>query len=212
MKKPSDALHTVFAVLISAFLTVLIPLLAGKKTDSLPRVYTLQGVITVLCFGLWPLLLKVRTWPGSHPEKRISVLILTAAAFGGIAAQFVFGFLTEAWIGWTGIQREPGIPLPGNFAEWAAALAVLVILPAAAEEGFFRGMMQRGFSEIMPVPAATFLTTLLFASAHMSLNALPSLLLFGAAASVLAVKGGKLTYSIAFHLTYNLTALVLSVL
>lgn len=212
MKKPSDTVHTLLAAAAAAMLLELIPALGTGAETDLTRIYAVQGAVTVLCFGIWPVTLKIWKWPGNGNEKRESILLMVISALLGVLAQAGLGAVTEIWLAVTGIARDPGIPMPESFAGWAAALAVLVILPAVAEELFFRGMMQRGLAEVMPVPAAAAITTLVFAAAHMSMAALPALLTVGIITSVLTIRGGKLKYSIAFHLAYNLTALILSAL
>lgn len=210
MKKPSDTLHTLLALLAAAVLMRLIPVFFSGAGSDLPRIYAAQGTITLLCFGVWPVLLKIRKWPHNNAHRKDSFLLLAGSALLGVICQTALGILTEFWTERTGIARDPGIPIPSTFAEWAAALMILTLLPALAEEAFFRGMMLRGLGEVMPTMPAAAVTTVIFAVAHLSLAALPALLVFGAVASVLAIKGGKLKYSIAFHLAYNLTALILS--
>ena len=212
MKKPSDLHHTLFAITAAAILTELIPAFVTGSDKSLLRIYAVQGTVTVLAFGIWPLLLKTRKWPGYGTRECDSLLLLISASLLGVIAQIALGFLTESWISWTGTAHDPGLPMPETGLEWAAAVLVLVILPALAEEAFFRGMMVKGFHEVMPLSAAAAISVFLFAAAHMSIAAFPAMLVFGIMASLLAIKGGKLKYSIAFHLAYNLTALILSVL
>lgn len=212
MKKPSNLLHTIFAITAAALLTELIPAFAAGGEKNILNLYTVQGAVTLLAFGIWPVLLKTWKWPGYKAGEHDSFLLLIAAGLLGVIAQIALGFLTESWINWSGAARDPGFPMPETAPEWAAAALIIVILPALAEEGFFRGMMLKGFNEAMPLACATAAEALLFAAAHMSAAAFPSLLIFGIIASLLAIRGGKLKYSIAFHLTYNLTALILSVL
>ena len=209
MKRPGNAAHALLAVVAAAILTQVLPVLIGTGTKSFVHICVVQLVVTVFCQAIWPILLKVHRWPAPEGKKKNHVSILILSALIGIGMQFALSFLTEQWISLLGLEREPSVPMPSSVGEWAAAVMILAILPAMAEEWFFRGMIYRGMSEIIPPVAAASVATVMFALAHRSVNALPAMLIFGAVASLLTMRGGKMRYGIVFHLCYNLTALVL---
>lgn len=209
MKKPGNAAHALFAIVVAAVLTEILPVIIGTGTKDFAHVCIVQLAVTFFCQAVWPILLKVRRWPVPEGEKKNKPWILPLAALLGIGAQFALSFLTEQWISLMGLEREAFVPMPATAAEWAAAVLILAILPAVAEEWFFRGMVYRGMAEIMPPFAAAIIATVLFAAAHRSVNAYPAMLIFGAITSLLTVRGGKMRYGIIFHMCYNLTALLL---
>lgn len=212
MRKPGNAAHALMATAFAALLARVLPLTVGTGGRAFDRVCGSQFIVTVFCLGIWPVLLKVPGWPTpdkENKEKKGSLQFTAVSALLGVGAQFGLGHLTEQWISLMKLEREMSVPLPAGVMEWTVAVLVLAVLPALAEEWFFRGMVYRGLAEkISPFAAAT-VATVLFAAAHRSLNALPAMLIFGALASLLVRRGGKMRYGIVFHLCYNLTALAL---
>ena len=209
MKKPGNAAHALLVVVVAAILTEILPVIIGTGARSFVRVCIVQLAVTFFCQAIWPILLKVRKWPAPEEKKKNSVWLLLISALVGIGAQFVLSFITEQWIALMDLEREAPVPRPASTVEWAMAVMILAILPAVAEEWFFRGMIYRGMAEIMPPFAAGMVATVMFAAAHRSVNALPAMLIFGTIAALLATKGGKMRYSIIFHMCYNLTAILL---
>lgn len=209
MKRPGNAAHALLAVVAAAILTQVLPVLIGTGAKDFVRVCVIQLIVTVFCQAIWPVLLKVSRWPTPEEKKKNNWSILIVSALLGIGMQFALSFLTERWISLMGLEREASVPMPASAGEWAAAVVILAILPAIAEEWFFRGMIYRGMAEIMTPAIASLVTTVMFALAHRSVNALPAMLIFGAVASLLTTRGGKMRYGIVFHLCYNLTALAL---
>lgn len=209
MKKPGNAAHAMLATAAALLLEQILPVIIGTGGREFARICAAQLAVTVFCLGIWPILLKVRKWPAPETGKKNRVGMLFVSAGLGIGMQFGLAFLTEHWISLLGLEREGSVPLPVSAGEWAVAVLVLAILPAVAEEWFFRGMIYRGMTEIMTPFAASLVATVLFAAAHRSINALPAMLIFGTIASMLVRLGGKMRYGIIFHLCYNVTALVL---
>lgn len=209
MRKPGNAAHALMVTVLAALLVQVVPVLVGTGGKEFDRVCVSQLAVTVCCLGIWPILLRVPRWYWPERKRTGSLGILAVSALLGVGMQFGLSFLTEGWISLMNLEREMSVPLPSNALEWAAAVLVLAVLPAVAEEWFFRGMIYRGMSEILPSFVAATVATILFAVAHRSLNALPAMLIFGAVASLLVRHGGKMRYGIVFHLCYNLTALVL---
>ena len=211
MKKPSDGLHALLALPAAYLLTKGLASLTGVLFFGKTGVYLAQMTMTLLAWGIWPMILK--GWRGQNTAQRINnkkkAVWITAGALLGFPAQMGLGMLTTGWINWTGVEPGTSVPMPETALEWFLGLMALVILPALVEESFFRGMMLRGLTKPLGTAAVVAMTTVLFALSHGSAAALPANLLMGATAAILAIRGG-LPASILFHLTYNLAAVLLT--
>lgn len=84
-------------------------------------------------------------------------------------------------------------------------LLVLVVAIGApfAEELFYRGLLLRAVEKRWTLVAGAVVATLVFALAHLQGIQLPALLLFGAVASYLAARTGRLGPSILCHVGFN---------
>jgi membrane protease YdiL (CAAX protease family) len=82
---------------------------------------------------------------------------------------------------------------------------VLVVCVGApfAEELFFRGLLLRATERRWSTGVAVVASTVLFAVSHFQGIQLPALVLFGAVASVLAVRTGRLGAAMACHAGFN---------
>jgi uncharacterized protein len=85
------------------------------------------------------------------------------------------------------------------------AILILFVCVGApiAEELFFRGLLLRAFEKRYTLPIAVVASTVLFALTHFQGIQFPALLLFGAVASVLAARTGRLGPSIFCHIGFN---------
>lgn len=88
---------------------------------------------------------------------------------------------------------------------------VLVVAVGApfAEELFYRGLLLRAVEKRWSLAAGAVVATVVFALAHLQGIQLPALLLFGAVASYLAVRTGRLGPSILCHMGFNAWTLFL---
>ena len=82
---------------------------------------------------------------------------------------------------------------------------VLVVAIGApfAEELFYRGLLLRAVEKRWTLVAGGIAATVVFALAHLQGIQLPALLVFGAVASYLAVRTGRLGPSILCHVGFN---------
>jgi membrane protease YdiL (CAAX protease family) len=87
---------------------------------------------------------------------------------------------------------------------FAAALWVLVLVAAVAEEFVFRGVLLKAFSNHIGLGWANVLQAALFAAAHVDLTQTPLLFGLGLAAGGLAKKSGGLVAPMVMHGTFNL--------
>lgn len=126
-----------------------------------------------------------------------------AVLAAGIMAQYLLSALTEAWTGWTGLSSSGAMPMPNTAAEWVLAVLALVLLPAAAEEAFFRGLLQGALQEEHPPVTALLLSGASFALMHASPAGLPAHLGCGLLLGVLYAGTGSLPLCVLFHAAYN---------
>ncbi len=126
-----------------------------------------------------------------------------AALAAGVMAQYLLSALTEAWTGWTGFSSSGVMPMPGTAVEWMLAVLALVLIPALAEETFFRGLLQGTLQEEHSPVTALLLSTASFALMHGSPAGLPAHLGCGLLLSVLYAGIGSLPLCVLFHAAYN---------
>lgn len=133
-----------------------------------------------------------------------------ATLAAGVMAQYTLSALTEAWTGWTELSSFGVMPMPATTAEWIPAVLALVLLPAAAEEAFFRGLLQGTLQEDHSPLPALLLSTVSFALMHGSPAGLPAHLGCGFLLGVLCAGTGSLPLCMLFHAAYNGAAVVWS--
>lgn len=84
------------------------------------------------------------------------------------------------------VRPAPGLPSPALTLGW---MAVNLLVVCTAEEGFFRGLVQRGLARVLPVPLAIALAALLFGLAHFA----------GGWTAVLVATAAGLGYGLAYQ-------------
>ena len=143
----------------------------------------------------------------SHKPRWYHVPAVLAA---GVMTQYLLSVLTETWTSWTGFSSSGVMPMPGTSAEWMLAALALVLIPAMAEEAFFRGLLQGTLQEEHSPVTALLLSTASFALMHASPAGLPAHLGCGLLLGVLYAGIGSLPLCILFHAAYNGAAVVWS--
>lgn len=98
-------------------------------------------------------------------------------------------------------------------ADGALGVLLLVLIVGVGapiiEEIFYRGLFQRALLKRgLPPFAAIGLNAVVFGLSHGQLLQLPALVLFGAAAGVLAHRSGRLGPAIAAHITFNMVTVI----
>ncbi len=88
-------------------------------------------------------------------------------------------------------------------------VAIVGIAAPIIEEIFYRGLFQQALLKRgLPPTAAIGINATVFGLSHGELLQLPALILFGAAAGVLAHRSGRLGPAIAAHVTFNMVTVV----
>ncbi|MBQ8537850.1 MAG: CPBP family intramembrane metalloprotease [Clostridia bacterium] len=140
--------------------------------------------------------------------KRLAAIAGTAALHQGalVLVTLVFG----QWLAFMGLSvRVSQPPLPQNGGQAALAVLALAVIPALCEESLFRGRVLKGLQSSFAPRTSLFLTAGLFALMHGQLANLPAHLAAGFMLTALCMKDG-LMGAMAYHFTFNLTSLALS--
>lgn len=150
--------------------------------------------------------LALRSWRDETGRGLCPAWLAPAAIAAGVAAQWLLAVVGDAWMRAT--HSSAGrLPLPVTPAEWAMAASALIVMPAVAEELFFRGCVQRQLARRMHPLAAWALASLLFALMHGSLAGLPAHLGVGLLLGACMLGGGSLPACMLLHGAYNAAAL-----
>ena len=159
----------------------------------------------ILLWGLPALLM--RPWRGVA-EKNPSAGLCFAALPLGLAAQAALTCVTTRWTELTGAPQA-AVLLPQNEVQWLLALLALAVVPALAEEAFFRGGLLTALRDAWGPRAALVWSTAVFALMHGSLAGLPAHVGIGALCGLCMLNCGRLWPSFLLHMGYNAAALVL---
>lgn len=176
----------------------------GMATEVFPCcLAALTGTLLALALPAWLL----HPWRSDRLTRRRPVLSgMAEGACAALLTRMAGVALDAAWQ--TALALTPRtLPAPGTLTETLLSIAALVIVPALAEECFFRGAVLTSLLDGASRVSAILLTAAFFALMHTSLANLPSLLLFSLVLTLLMLRTGRITAPIAAHLVYNLTAL-----
>ncbi len=133
---------------------------------------------------------------------------LCLAAAIGFAAQGALMALTPRWVALTGASQA-AVMMPQNDIQWVLAVLALVVIPAVAEECFFRGGVLTALADSMSTLSATVLCTVIFALMHGSLAGFPAHMGISLLCSLIMAARGRLRLPILLHMGYNGAALLL---
>lgn len=159
---------------------------------------------------LWGLpALIMRPWKTPRlPQGKLSAGLCAMAVAVGAVAQAALIPVTAWWSGLIGAEQG-AVLLPENEIQWVLAVTALAVVPALAEEVFFRGGLMTGLREgIGPIPTLG-LTTVIFALMHGSLAGVPAHLVISLLCGLGMMCRGRLLVSVLMHMSYNGAALLL---
>lgn len=176
----------------------------GMATEVLPCcLAALTGTLLALALPAWLL----HPWRSDRLTLRRPVLSgMAEGACAALLTRMAGIALDAAWqAAFTLTPRA--LPAPGTLPETLLSIAALVVVPALAEECFFRGAVLTSLLDGAPRVSAILLTAAFFALMHTSLANLPSLLLLSLVLTLLMLRTGRIAAPIAAHVVFNLTAL-----
>ena len=160
---------------------------------------------SLLMFALPGWLLKPE-WRRSPTQGRDGFVWALLTIVAVVAVRGAVTPLNELWSRALGLENA-GIPMTEGLPGRVLMLLALVIVPAVAEEIFFRGTLQPRLLMCCSRWQALLLSTLLFALMHGSLAGLPGHLLISLLLSLLMMHTGRLSVTIGAHMVYNALAL-----
>lgn len=183
---------------------LLAAMLPHASVDPVPA--CVAGMVTTLLLLGVPAWL-LRPWKSTRltEVQPLWPWVLTAAA----AALLMRGAMAPAeaaWQAWLGLSPD-GLPVPGSVPAAMLYAAALAVIPALAEEGFFRGAVLTALLDGGRRGTAVLLTTAFFALMHGSLAALPGHLALSLLLTVMMLRTGRIAVPVTAHLVYNLSAL-----
>lgn len=126
----------------------------------------------------------------------------------GLAAQITLMAVTPWWVELTG-AKQAAVMLPQNEIQWVLAVLALVVIPAVAEEAFFRGGLLTGLCESTSTVNAMALCSVIFALMHGSLAGIPAHMGISLLCTMVMLIRGRLRLPILLHMGYNGAALLL---
>lgn len=113
------------------------------------------------------------------------------------------------------IEGDPGASARELVGSTRGPFQVLVLVAATAvlapltEELFYRGLFLRGLVRRFGPVVGAVVSSAVFAAVHLDALAAPGLFVFGLLSAALALATGRLGPSVAFHVGFNLTTLVM---
>ena len=187
---------------LDALLAAVLP---DVSVDAAPQMMA-SAAVALLLLGMPALLL--RPWKSVRlvrAEKLWPALLL-----GGTAALLARAAMTPvdaAWQQMLGLRSE-ALPTPESAAAVMMYILSLAVIPAMAEEAFFRGGLLTGLLDGCRRTTAVLLTTMFFVLMHGRAANLPSLLVVSLLLTLLMLHSGSAAVPAATHFFYNISALV----
>ena len=163
-----------------------------------------EGILFgVPAFFLWPWRSR-----GVHPSRHWRRGCLLALPTGVLLALL----LAPVSAGWSSLMHiaPQETPLPGTALEWVLMVLAMVVVPALAEEAFFRGGVLCGLARGVGGKAAFALTVAIFTLMHGRVAALPAHLACGGLFTLGMLRYGELWPSIVMHVGYNAATLAMA--
>ena len=183
------------------FLAALLP---AAAVNPVPQ--CVAGMLVSLLLLLLPAWL-LRPWTSARLTRTDSLwpdLCLASAA--ALLARITLPALDAAWQGWLNVSPAQ-LPVPEGMPMTLLYMAALAVVPALAEEAFFRGAVLTALLDGSRPFTATLLTAMTFALMHGRLANLPSLLCISLLLTALMLRTGHIAVPMTAHLIYNLTVL-----
>ena len=183
---------------------MLAALLPDPSVEALPQL--IGGmVMTLLLMGLPAWLL--RPWTSLRLTRTRNVWTdLVVGALAAVLVRMAMAPVDAAWQSMLGVSSG-GLTMPDNLTVTLLKIAALAIVPALAEEAFFRGALLTGLLDGSRRVTAVLLTTLTFALMHGNAAVLPSLLAASTLLTLLMLQSGRIAVPVTAHFFYNISAL-----
>ena len=191
--------------------------LIATKQETPLRLFAVNAAQQIVVFAL-PALLILAARPARLAAFRQSVrpLSLHTVSFsmllavgGSLTVSLIAGLWAQLLYALTGYVGTPrSLPAAQSAGEWLLALVSVALIPAFAEELFFRALIQTALCKKLP-RAGLYIAALIFAAAHLQPEAFGALFLMGLVLGAVYRRYGYLGSAL-LHALYNAVVLVLS--
>lgn len=182
------ALPTMLATILSGILYVVLLHLYLRKSDRYARI------------GL-------TRWSQLSLNKTLGLAIVLIGA--GLAINYLYSEFVIPGVKMQDQLRLLIAGIPDNAVGKITLFITVVIMAPITEELAFRGILQNGLKNWMPIWVAIPLSSMAFAAAHNDFYAFPVLTFMGMMFGILYYKTGSLRANIALHALNNAAALAL---
>jgi membrane protease YdiL (CAAX protease family) len=198
-------------------LMLLTSLLTSRIKIEGNNYYIFMFFIQLAAIGLPPLLYMLFKKIDIKAAVRLNKISLPEILLSAGMAFFGYGiiiFLNLLWVTFLtrfGTPQTQQIPPIETGPHFLMAIAVIGGVPALLEEFLFRGVIQRGY-ERFGRKASILLTGILFAFLHMSIVAIPAIIMMGILLCYLSYRANSLWAGAVYHFTNNTIAVVITYL
>lgn len=168
--------------------------------------YAVSILQSLLMFWLPGLLLLPR-WRRGPEERRFSLGWVLLPLVTAALARLVASPLNNWWAGMLGTPAS-ALPQAEGLGGTVLMLLAVAVIPAIAEEIFFRGTLLTNLLQRASRGQAVALTTLMFALMHGNLAGLPGHLIISLLLTLLMMRSGRIAEPVVAHMAFNLLALV----
>ena len=205
------------AALLAAGGFFLLPMLFAGMELTLIEYYMLNAVQQLFLFvAPSVLILRAREARWQHFKAQLRKLSVDTTGYCmllAVACTVVISLAVALWLPIVEntlghVPEQTPLPDPKGAAQWLTALVCIAVVPAAAEELFFRGFVQNAVSKYFPRAAAAG-TALFFAALHLDIASLPGLFLMGYLLGKTMERRGIFA-SMLLHAVYNAAVLLIN--
>lgn len=210
-KKAPEAYHLFFCYLAAMILAAVLGLVLSGGPDGEMNMLVLMSIAVT----------AVTLWAGmKHRDVLRGILrrpgIIHPAFFAGLAGGVVLLVINFAYHGALehffkhelGEGAKDRMNFYGENLSLPAAFVLWCLVPAVTEEIGFRGLMQTFLLRALTPGKAIFVSSLLFAAAHLSVLSFPYLLLVGLLLGWLLQKTGSVYPGIVIHAAHNFAVIL----
>lgn len=205
------------AALLAAGGFFLLPMLFAGMELTLIEYYMLNAVQQLFLFvAPSVLILRARDARWQHFKTQLRKLSVDTTGYCmllAVACTVVISLAVALWLPIVEntlghVPEQTPLPDPKGAGEWLTAMLCIAVVPAVAEELFFRGFVQTAVSKYFPRAAAAG-TALFFAALHMDITSLPGLFLMGYLLGRTMERRGIFA-SMLLHAVYNAAVLLIN--
>lgn len=205
------------AALLAAGGFFLLPMLFAGMELTLIEYYMLNAVQQLFLFvAPSVLILRARDARWQHFKTQLRKLSVDTTSYCmllAVACTVVISLAVALWLPIVEntlghVPEQTPLPDPKGAGEWLTAMLCIAVVPAVAEELFFRGFVQTAVSKYFPRAAAAG-TALFFAALHMDITSLPGLFLMGYLLGRTMERRGIFA-SMLLHAVYNAAVLLIN--